>query len=111
MNDEREDRGDIAVAERLTKHFTSGAATVKAVDEVNFRLPRYAIVALQGPTRCGNGTLLHLIGALDGPASGAAGVAGVSVGRPPRTRSVRDLVSPPPRRGLAPRRPGTEAPR
>ena len=81
MNDGREDRGDIAVAERLTKHFTSGAATVKAVDEVNFRLPRYAIVALQGPSGCGKSTLLNLIGALDRPDSGELVVDGISVGK------------------------------
>ena len=47
MNDVQDERGDIVIAEGLMKHFASGPTTVKAVDGVSFRLPRYAIVALQ----------------------------------------------------------------
>ena len=81
MNDGREDRGDIAVAERLTKHFTSGAATVKAVDEVNVRLPRYAIVALPGPRGVGKSPLPNPVGAPDTPGAGGLGVRGCATVR------------------------------
>ncbi len=80
MNDRLRDDGIyIAVADRLTKHFKSGAVTVRAVDGVSFRLPRGKIVALRGPSGCGKSTLLNLIGALDKAESGQLSVDGVDV--------------------------------
>lgn len=81
MNDARDEREDIVVAEGLIKHFASGESTVKAVDGVSFRLPRYTIVALQGPSGCGKSTLLNLLGALDRFDSGDLLVDGISVAK------------------------------
>ena len=79
MNDRRQPDSEIVLARDLKKHFASGAAIVKAVDEVSFTLPRRTILALQGPSGCGKSTLLNLIGALDRPDSGELTVGGMSV--------------------------------
>jgi putative ABC transport system ATP-binding protein len=69
------------VANELTKHYESGAITVRAVDGVSFRLPFGRMIALQGPSGCGKSTLLNLIGALDRPDSGQLVVDNIDVAR------------------------------
>ncbi len=69
----------IAVASGLTKHFSSGDVKVKAVDGVDFQLPRGKLIALRGPSGCGKSTLLNLIGALDRPGGGTLTVDGVDL--------------------------------
>jgi len=70
-----------AVSENLTKYFKSGPVTVKAVDDVSFRLPAGKLVALQGPSGCGKSTLLNLMGALDRPDSGRLMVGDTDVAK------------------------------
>ena len=56
--------------EKLSKHFTSGDTTVKAVDNVSFRVPTGQMAAIIGKSGSGKSTLLALLGALDTPTSG-----------------------------------------
>jgi putative ABC transport system ATP-binding protein len=71
--------GLVAVAERLSKRFKSGSSVIKAVDEVDLRLPRGRLAALRGPSGCGKSTLLNLLGALDRADEGRLEVDGVDV--------------------------------
>lgn len=72
--------GPAVVVENLVKHFKTGPVTVRAVDDVSFRLPRGKMIALRGPSGCGKTTLLNLMGALDRPTAGHITVDGVNVG-------------------------------
>lgn len=58
------------------KHFKSGNVTVRAVDGVNFELPKGDFAALAGPSGSGKTTLLNLIGGLDRPDSGEIWIDG-----------------------------------
>jgi putative ABC transport system ATP-binding protein len=61
----------LLVASDLTKTYTGGTATVRALAGVSFALERGDFVALMGPSGCGKSTLLHLCGAMDRPSSGS----------------------------------------
>jgi putative ABC transport system ATP-binding protein len=61
----------LLVASELARTYTSGSATVRALDGVSFSLERGDFVALMGPSGCGKSTLLHLCGAMDQPTSGS----------------------------------------
>jgi putative ABC transport system ATP-binding protein len=74
------DREVVIVADGLVKQFTTpGSATVTAVDDVSFGLPRGRMVVIKGPSGCGKTTLLNLIGALDKPTAGSIAVDGINV--------------------------------
>jgi len=66
----------LLVATDLTKTYTGGATTVRALDGVSFALDPGAFVALMGPSGCGKSTLLHLCGAMDRPSSGSVVLEG-----------------------------------
>jgi putative ABC transport system ATP-binding protein len=74
------DKEVVIVADGLVKQFTTpGSATVTAVDDVSFGLPRGRMVVIKGPSGCGKTTLLNLIGALDKPTAGSIVVDGTNV--------------------------------
>jgi putative ABC transport system ATP-binding protein len=62
-----------AVAEcaGVSRTFGSGATAVRAVREVNCRIPACARIAVTGPSGSGKSTLLHLIAGLDAPTAGS----------------------------------------
>jgi putative ABC transport system ATP-binding protein len=66
----------LLVASGLTKSYTGGSATVRALDGVSFSIERGDFVALMGPSGCGKSTLLHLCGAMDRPTSGSVVLEG-----------------------------------
>jgi putative ABC transport system ATP-binding protein len=66
----------LLVASGLTKNYTGGSATVRALDGVSFSIERGDFVALMGPSGCGKSTLLHLCGAMDRPTSGSVVLEG-----------------------------------
>ncbi|MEV4710324.1 ABC transporter ATP-binding protein [Micromonospora sp. NPDC049374] len=49
----------------LVKHFRTGTAPLKAVDNVTLEIAAGSMVALTGPSGSGKSTLLHLIGAIE----------------------------------------------
>ncbi len=65
-------RDDEAVvrADRVTRCFGTGAATVVAVRGVSVAVAPRARIALTGPSGSGKSTLMHLLAGLDAPTSG-----------------------------------------
>src|SRR4029079_18731540 len=59
-----------ARAERLSKVYGTGEATVAALDDVSVGLDRGRFTAIMGPSGSGKSTLLHLLAGLDRPTSG-----------------------------------------
>ncbi len=61
----------------VEKAYDNGA--VQALRGVDFQIAEGEFVALSGPSGCGKTTLLHLLGALDHPSSGALSYRGQSI--------------------------------
>jgi putative ABC transport system ATP-binding protein len=59
------------VVKDLTKHFSQGDITVKAIDKLNFSVDDGTFVSIIGKSGSGKSTLLGLLGALDAPSSGS----------------------------------------
>jgi putative ABC transport system ATP-binding protein len=55
----------------VTRHYTMGSATIRAVDGVSIEIERGEFVALLGSSGSGKSTLLNLLAGLDRPSSGA----------------------------------------
>ena len=55
----------------VTKHYRTGAGTVRAVDGVDLDVDPGGRVAIMGPSGCGKSTLLGLIGGLEPPTHGS----------------------------------------
>ncbi|HDT13010.1 MAG TPA: ABC transporter ATP-binding protein [Candidatus Aminicenantes bacterium] len=70
---------DLVVAERITKDYVNGKVSIRALDDVSFRVGSGAFVSFVGPSGSGKTTLLNLIGCLDRPTSGRLRVAGTDV--------------------------------
>ncbi len=51
--------------EGLDKRYTTGTATIVALDRVSFTLNPGALLGVMGPSGSGKSTLLHLVGAMD----------------------------------------------
>lgn len=56
--------------QRVSKTYSMGAETVKALDDVSFCLEEGDFIAIRGPSGSGKSTLMHLLGFLDAPTSG-----------------------------------------
>jgi putative ABC transport system ATP-binding protein len=54
----------------VTKHYSSPAGLVRAVDGISLEVEAGSSLAITGPSGCGKSTLLSLIGALEVPTSG-----------------------------------------
>ena len=57
----------------------AGASVVKALDRVDFELPRGAFAAIVGPSGSGKSTLLHIASGLDSPSQGEVILGGESL--------------------------------
>lgn len=66
--------GHIAAAamrmESVSKTYGTGAATVTALNDVSFEVPRGSFTAVMGPSGSGKSTFLHCLAGLDRPTSG-----------------------------------------
>lgn len=67
------------VVKDLTKHFSQGDITVKAIDKLNFSVDDGTFVSIIGKSGSGKSTLLGLLGALDDPTSGSIEIGGKDI--------------------------------
>jgi putative ABC transport system ATP-binding protein len=58
-------------ADRVSRHYQMGEATIRAVDEISLDIPRGEFLALLGTSGSGKSTLLNLMAGLDRPTSGS----------------------------------------
>ncbi len=56
--------------EEITRYFSIGSETIKALQGVNLEIFKNEYVALMGPSGSGKSTLMNLLGCLDTPSSG-----------------------------------------
>jgi len=61
---------NIVQLNNVTKNYSLGKTTVKALRGVTLEIEREDFIAIMGPSGCGKTTLLNLIGCLDTPTSG-----------------------------------------
>lgn len=62
---------------------------LRALDDINFKLPAQSITALAGPNGAGKTTLLRSMAALDEPSSGTIMIDGINVWNFPREAHLR----------------------
>jgi putative ABC transport system ATP-binding protein len=65
--------------EHVTREFNSGDGTVKAVDDISFKIDEGAFASIVGKSGSGKSTLLNLLGALDKPTKGSIKVGNQDV--------------------------------
>ena len=66
----------IVAFQNVTRVYTSGDHTLKALDGVSFTLDEGRFAVILGPSGAGKSTLLHLLGGLDSPTGGSIRVDG-----------------------------------
>lgn len=69
----------IATLEHVTRVYTSGDHTLKALNDVNLQLAEGKFIVILGPSGAGKSTLLNLLGGLDSPTSGKIIVNGQDI--------------------------------
>ncbi len=65
--------------ENLSKTYTMGPTTFKAVDGVNLKVANKEYVAIMGPSGSGKSTMLNILGCLDTPTRGIYRLGGLEV--------------------------------
>jgi ABC-type lipoprotein export system ATPase subunit len=76
----REVSGPPAVSCKAVRKVYSGAQPVVALQDVDLEVPAGQFLAVVGPSGGGKSTLLHLLGGIDRPTSGAVSVGGRDLG-------------------------------
>ena len=70
---------DLLEVQSISKTYGSGEATVHALKNVSFSVPKGEYVAIVGESGSGRSTLLNMIGALDNPTSGKVLIEGKDI--------------------------------
>ena len=78
----------VATMRGVSRHYDSGAVTVKALDGIDLDVGRGELLAIAGPSGSGKSTLLGLLGALDAPTGGTIVVDGQDLGTLSRKQSA-----------------------
>ena len=78
------------VVRGLTKQFTSGERSVRALGGVNLEVRDREFFGIIGPTGCGKTTLLHIMARLDEPTTGTVEFVGEQRGRSPVSMVFQD---------------------
>ena len=79
----------ILSARGLAKEYGSGAALVRAVNDVSLTVVPGESVAIVGPSGCGKSTLLYLLGGLERPTTGTIELAGQPIHDAPESSLAR----------------------
>ncbi len=79
----------ILSAHGLAKEYGSGAALVRAVNDVSLTVMPGESVAIVGPSGCGKSTLLYLLGGLERPTTGTIELAGQPIHDAPESSLAR----------------------
>ncbi|GAA3938808.1 hypothetical protein GCM10023085_20340 [Actinomadura viridis] len=80
---------DILWARGLRRHYGTGRALVRAVDDVDLAVAPGETVGVVGASGCGKSTLLHLLGGLDRPDAGEVWLGGRRVDGLSETAAAR----------------------
>jgi putative ABC transport system ATP-binding protein len=78
-----------ARAERLTKTYGSGPATVTALAGVSIDIPAGTFTSVMGPSGSGKSTLMHCMAGLDSVSSGRAWIGAEEISGMPERRLTR----------------------
>lgn len=70
---------EVVRLDAVTRHYTVGDETVRALDGVSFTIRKGSYWAVMGPSGSGKSTLLNILGCLDRPSSGAYWLNGENV--------------------------------
>ena len=70
---------DILEVSHLTKTYGAGDTTVRALDDVSFKVAAGEFLAIIGSSGSGKSTLLHMIGGVDRPTSGTVYLNGEDI--------------------------------
>ncbi len=70
---------ELLKCEKVTKVYGSGAAQVKALDEIDLTVEKGEFAAIIGASGSGKSTLLHILGTVDKPTSGKVMVGGTDL--------------------------------
>ena len=65
----------------ITKNYFTGSTQTSALSDISFDVKKGEFVAIMGPSGSGKSTLMHIIGALDIPASGTYVLDGMDVSK------------------------------
>lgn len=71
--------GNIIEIEHLSRTFSIGELTVRALRDVSLGIARGDFVAIMGPSGSGKSTLMNILGCLDKPSAGSYRLDGISV--------------------------------
>lgn len=70
------DSQPVITLDRVSRHYTMGASTIRAVDDVSLSIQSGDFLALLGSSGSGKSTLLNLMAGLDRPTSGSISANG-----------------------------------